>query len=509
MGKRLGIPILGVAVLVSLLIVYALGCGGGSTTTAAGDGGSVAVSGTLGTGYTPASASPASASPMSVSNGVVNRVMALPNFGGVLNANSITQAKTASVADDGTFSLSLGNDKNWVLVLEDTAATDLTERFVGYIALKVDPTSSLLSIPVSATSGTSLGLGTISKSGDTGITDNTASASDFMLTAGQLATLARTDDLFKSVKNLVINYNATTGSYIMPMPIFEFTGNIDGMDNAFPSASDYSYTSYQINLLPNMPGFTMDNVCGAAGATKVRLALYPPDGASVTDSLGSMTYDSTHPIENDFAECSTASDAAVEADEPTDTFPPPAGSGDFYANNREASKGYPVTLEFGRGGGEGLIGDVPAGYWRYEVNDVLAGQFDIAVASPWAGGLINAVVPVLKVNRDAITGLISSIDIKWYRPNDTYTGYVELTDISVLKQLVEFAVIELENWSGERRYENKFIDPSTVTSYTPTNPWYWNGTNSGDPTLEAWGIHLSYGSGGVNLFFSNRIASPM
>ena len=138
------------------------------------------------------------------------------------------------------------------------------------------------------------------------------------------------------------------------------------------------------------------------------------------------------------------------------------------------------------------------------MDNVVTGQFDIAVTSPWAGGLINAVVPVLKVNRDAGTGLISSIDIKWYRPNDTHDGYVELTDISVLRQLVEFAVIEIENWSGERRYENEFIDPSTVTSYTPTNTWYWNGTHPADTTLEAWGIHLSYGSGGVNLFFSNR-----
>lgn len=121
---------------------------------------------------------------------------------------------------------------------------------------------------------------------------------------------------------------------------------------------------------------------------------------------------------------------------------------------------------------------MPPGYWRYEVDNVVAGQFDIAVASPWVGGLVNAVVPVLKVNRDATTGLIGSIDIKWYRPNDTYTGYVALTDISVLKQLVEYANIELENWSAGRRYENKFIDPSTVNSYTPRT----RGTGT-EPTL--------------------------
>jgi len=504
MGKRKGIPILALAVLVSLHIVYALGCGGGGTTTATGGGGggSVAVSGTLGTGYTTPHASPASASTLSVSDGVVNRVTAIPNFGGVLNANSITQAKTASVAPDGTFSLSLENDKNWVLVLEDTDAVDLTERFVGYIALKVDPTSSLLSIPFSAASATSISLGTISKSGDTGITDDTAAASDFTLTAEQLGTLARTDDLFKSVKNLVINYNETTGSFIVPVPTFEFRGIYDGMDNQFADVADYSYRSYQILVLPNMPGFTINGVCGD-GEPKVSLALYPPAGESVTDREGTNIYDSENPITNDYAECSTASDDAIEANEPS-PFPPEPGYGDFYASNRDASLGFPVILEFGRGGGDGLVGDVPAGYWRYEVDNVVTGQFDIAVASPWSGGFIKAVVPVLKVNRDATTGRISSIDIKWFLPNDTYTGYVELTDISVLGQLVEIAVIELENYSGERRYENEFFDPSTVTSYTPTNEWYWNGTNPGDPTLEAWGIHLSYVSGGVNLFFSNH-----
>ncbi len=502
MGRRHRIPILGLAALASLLVVYAIGCGGGSSTPAAGGGGSVAVTGILGTGYSVTPASPESVSPKSVSDGVVNRVTALPNFGGVLNADSITQAKTASVAADGSFSLSLENDRNWILVLEDTEAGDLTERFVGYVALKVDPASSLLSLPVSAANTTSLNLGTISKSGDTGITDNAATTSDFTLTSDQLGTLARTDDLFKSVKNLVINYDGTTGSYIIPMPTFEFRGNYGGMDNQFASASDYSYRSYQISLLPNMPGFTIDNVCGAG---KVKLALFPPAGASVTDRLATTTYDNTHPISNDFAECSTASDGAVEADEPTSTFPPAAGVGDFYASNREASLGYPVGLEFGRGGGDGLIDNVPVGYWRYEVDNVVKGRFDIAVASPWSGGIIKAVVPVLRVNRDATTGLISSIDIKWYRPNDTYTGYVQLTDITVLTQLVEFTVIELENYSGtERRYENNFIDPSTVTSYTPTGTWYWGGTHPADNTLEASGIHLSYGSGGVNLFFSNH-----
>lgn len=499
MEKRYGIPFLGFAALVSLLIVYAIGCGGGSSTSTAGGSGTVMLSGTLGTGFSPASASPSSPFPRSVSDNVVNRVMAIPNFAGVLNANSITQARTAAVAADGSFSLSLENDRNWVLVLEDTDALDPTERFVGYVALQVDPTSSLLSIPVSAASASSLSIGTISRSGgDTGVTDNAVSASDFTMTAGELTTLARTDDLFKSVKNLVLNYNQATGSYIVPMPTFEFRGDYNSMDNAYAGAAGYVYRSYQISLLPNMPGFTIDDVCGS-GPTKVSLALYPPAGTSVSDGAGT-TYDDTTPIANDFAECSTASDGATEAKEPS--TPP---SGDFYASNREAGMGYPVTLEFGRGGGEGLVGDVPSGYWRYEVDNVLAGQFDVAVASPWQGGFLRAVVPVLKVNRSGSTGQISSIDIKWYRPNDTFTGYVELTDIAVLGQLMEFAVIELENWAGaERRYENSFLDPSAVTSYTPTNAWYWSGTNPGDPTQEAWGIHLSYGSAGVNLFFSNR-----
>lgn len=503
MRKGYGIQVLGIAVLVMLLIVYAIGCGGGGTTAAGG--GSVAISGTLGTGYSTVDPT----FPMSVRTRApvtfVNRIMALPNFRGALNANSITQAKTAPVAADGSFSLSLENDRNWLLVLENTNALDLTGRFVGYIALKVDPTSSLLSIPVSAASATSIGLGTISKSGDTGITDNAASTSDFTLDAGQLGALARTDDLFKSVKNLVINYDNTTGSYIIPMPTFEFRGIYYRMDNWFAIPEDYSYRSYQVSLLPNMPGFTIDNVCGAE---KVNLALYPPAGASVTDRLGINTYNSTNPITNDFAECSTVS-GVTEANEQTSTFPTPPGYGDFYASNREAGLGYPVALEFGRGGGDGLIDNVPTGYWRYEVDNVIKGQFDLAVASPWTGTRVNAVVPVLRVNRSATTGQITSIDIKWYRPDDTGPGYVELEDISVLRQLIEFAVIELENYSGgtRQRYESNFIDPSTVTSYIPTNTWYWNGTDSGS-TLEAQGIHLSYGSGGVNLFFSNHAPPP-
>ncbi len=502
MRKRYGFTILGPGALVALLFACALGCGGGSSS--GGGAGSVAVSGTLGTGFSPASGASMAASPRAASDNVVNRITALPNFAGVVNASSITQAKTATVAPDGSFSLSLDKDKNWILVLEDTESPSPGGRFVGYVALKVDSASSLLSLPISSASASSIDLGNISKEAgsDTGITDNNAQASDFTLTAGELGTLARTDDLFKSVKNLIVNYSEATGSYVVPMPIFEFRGVYDNMDNAFASASDYAYRAYQINVLPNMPGFTMNGVCGS-GQARVRLALYPPAGASVTDRLGTITYDMTHPIENDYAECSTASDGATEADEPSS--PPVAGSGDFYASNREASLGFPVTVEFGRGGGDGLVGPVPAGYWRYEVDNVVVGRFDIAVASPWVGGYINAPVPVLKVNRDAETGLIGSIDIKWYRPNDARTGYVEVTEIGMLKQLVEFTVVELENYLGaDRRYEHKFVNASTVTSYTPESQWYWRGTHPADPTLEATGIHISYGSGGVNLFFSNH-----
>lgn len=120
MGKRHGIPILMLAVLMSLLLVYALGCGGGGSTS--GRSGSLSVRGTLGTGYSPppdlrTSVSGPSTSRLSLSNGVVTRITALPNIGGALNANSIIQAKTSTVGADGTFSLSLDKDKNWVLVL--------------------------------------------------------------------------------------------------------------------------------------------------------------------------------------------------------------------------------------------------------------------------------------------------------------------------------------------------------------------------------------------------------
>lgn len=502
MGKRFGFPFLASAVFLFLGIFFTFSCGGGGSGSGGGGGDSVAVSGTLGTGYSTALAAPEAASPLSFSDGVVDQVVALPNYRGVMDADSIDQLKTAPVGTDGTFSLSLANDRNWVLVLEDTQASDLMERFVGYVALKVDTDSSLLSIPFSAVSVDSMDLGAISQSGDTGITDNAASASDFTMTAQQLGTLARTDDLFKSVKNLLVNHDGTTGSFILPMPVFEFSANLSAMDNSFSAPADYSYISYQVLLLPNMPGFTMSSVCGD-GVPRIDLSLYPPAGTSVMDTLTKYAYDGTNPITNDYAECSTGSDDAIEASEPSPETPVD-GSGDFYASDRQASMGYPVTLEFGRGGGNGLVGDVPSGIWQYEVDGVLKGQFDLAVASPWAGDFINALIPVLRINRDAGTGQISSIDIKWYRPNDSQDGYVELTDLGVLGQLVEFANIEIENYASGRRYENAFIDPSTTNSYTPTNLWYMNGTHPADSTLEAWGVHLSYGSAGVNLFFSNR-----
>jgi hypothetical protein len=150
-----------------------------------------------------------------------------------------------------------------------------------------------------------------------------------------------------------------------------------------------------------------------------------------------------------------------------------------------------------------LSGDIPPGYWMYYEADQLKGQFDLAVASPLGPtGEVKGFVPSIRVTKDG-TGVITSVDIKWYTWESTTSPSqcVEITDVSILRYLIGRGDVYFENTTGgTRTYESINFDPSLQTSIVPSLYTWYYGTD-GQPDRQVQGLGIFYSSGGIGYFF--------
>lgn len=457
-------------------------CGGGSS----GGGGAagpevVTLSGTLGGGYVPLSLG----GPRGLAVGTdVDRVIAIQSDQGRIGSFSMANSKSADINPDGTFSIALEKDMDWILVLVNTTAPLATDRFVGYIDLSAGGPNSLLLMPATETTASSHDLGSIVATGDTAVATNPLTTSQLSLTATQLGDLAKNDDRFKSVKNLVLNYDTTSGGYYTLRPDFKWRGAYASIQNAFPdlvaTPGFYTYNAYNFQLDSNSTEVTIQQI-GADGVPRVAVQLFTPAGTTASSISPARTYDDTvTPIANDGAVCSApAPDGSIEANDD-----------DFFSTNRYP----PISYSFGAS----LGGAIPAGYWSYKVGGVQRAQFDVAVAKPLdPSNKPLGVTPVIRVNTEAITNRITSIDIQWYYLDAGV--YVPLTDITMLSHLVGSGDIYLDNRMTGSAYESIQFNPSTDTSIVPPSTWYFN-TATG-PGFLAESIGIFYESSGVGFFF--------
>lgn len=419
----------------------------------------------------------------------VDKIIALKCLDGRIGADSMQNAVESVISsDNGSFNLVLEKDTNWILMLVNSAGVG-DAKFVGYVALDDGLGNSLLQIPVSTASDNSLDLGNLISDTDMAISDNTAiTASTFAMSASQLTDLARNDDFFKYVKNFYLNYN--NGIFWTLTPNFKWTGDYTTLTNT-PVAPAYTYYSYGFPLFSNSTDYDMDDFCGTNGADKVIMALHPPLGSEIPTRDYSITYTYDSPLSNT---------SVVTYTIKTDGYRQ-AGCSDMYV-----TEGNSPWLSYDIGPTP-LSGTIPAGLWTWAVTNTdtgigtVKGQFDMAVASPITGaGMVKGFVPVLKVNLDNDTNrLITSIDVIWFGLNDTGDGYDLVTDISVLKYLVNVANVELSDSAFIRR-ECREFNPSGTAIFTPVQTWYYNKPAAGDEDANY--IHVAYSSGGVGFMFS-------
>jgi hypothetical protein len=412
----------------------------------------------------------------------VDKILAIQSDRGYLGENSMETSRSAIINADGTFSISLETSKDWLLVLMDSTALG-SDQFVGYIALNAG-TENLLQVPASTSTITSLDLGTITASGDTGQSDAPIDGSDFSLTSTQLLDLAKNDDAFKSVKNFVINYDSATNVYYTLRPDFRWNGSYASINGAFQNPSGYIYANYSSQLDSNTTTININKICGYEPQVIVELA--PPSDVTTSDFFV-RTFNPGNPMSSANVICATAADNFIEA------YQDP-GNSDFFATNRYGGVSQSWAAP--------LSGTIPGGNWLYYEGEQQKGQFDLAVASPLRlDNTIKGFVPSPRINTDG-DGKITSVDIEWYSWDDLTSQYVKLTDIGVLRYLIGTGDVFFDNYTGDMRtYESIHFDPAVDTSVTPSQyTWYYGTAGPENQQLKGFGVF--YSSGGIGFFFN-------
>jgi hypothetical protein len=396
--------------------------------------------------------------------GSADRLVAFPIQNGLILPGGIQTMQSVAIAAGGTFSITLGDLSDWMLVLVDSRVTG-PGQFMGYVAATVGPGNTLLALPTSRSSGgTTIALGQVTPNasgpdGDTYASETTVSSSDFALTPEALSTIAQADNALKNLKNLLVNTQGTTFSALTPQ--FGFKG-VSVAENVFPDPSAYAIESfYKLQVETNHPAISVDLLCGAAPPT---VALADPVGIAI-DSTGAACA-GTSPTR-------TASNARFFLGEKTD--PGPYGSH--------------ASMVFGA-----YAGAIPAGGWTLTAGGTAAAVFDAAVASPDGGaGRPTGIVPVVRATTDG-SHRVTSFDVKWYAPN-VAGGFAAITDSAVFTHLlraVDFSVF------GPAGSENRMLDPSVTSTVVPTQNWYVSG---GEAALHADSVSVSVANGGVGRAF--------
>jgi hypothetical protein len=500
-SKVLLAVVLAAAVMAASVILGACSGGGSGGTPPAAPPAKVQLSGTI-TGYTVGKATygktfSAPASP-------IDTVVAIPMTRGTLDARNMESSVTGTIGGDGTFNLALPTDKDWLLVMIDSPNT-----FVGSIAISAG-SESILSLPATVSTLTSINLGTITGAGGDAVSSPTVTASDFGMNANQFTAFANSDDVFKNAKNIINNYNATgqAGSplWYQLRPDFTWDGDYDVINGAF-SGPTWTYQSYNFQMDTNATNLTIQNLCTNGTLTFVSVGWTPPVGATITMVGSSTTFSTGNPIMNSAATCTAyMSDGvpAIEASSSDYTRP-------FYATDAYGTLSYGMPAWFD--------GTIPPGDWTWSEGGVVKATFDPSVSTPVNGDGVRSLgyVPSIKLTTAGGVGTaITAVDVEWWyfdEALDSYTKVTSAADLAVMSHFIERAEIIIESAVGAttRRHSSFGFDP-TVPAELPlalpasgVNMWTYADTTCGSfLESDAGTVGVFYSSGGIGRYFFAR-----
>ncbi len=489
--------------------------GGGNADPVVG----LTVSGSLGAGYAlPGFAGTAT---------TVDQVWAVRlGFDGEASPDSIAGRQEFDIGEDGSFELALDADGDYVLLLVDSTAADKKDRIKAYVSIQ-DVDGSLMQIPAGDSGegdsggdhegdegggdheegegdsphedegdgeGGHLDLGECNEDGDEAVSTETLqdSADAFSLTLDQLQEIARTDDVLKVLKNVYVNYDEETDTYLEIWPFFGWQdtageiaiGNVFS-DPAVTVADHNNGFSYYFNT--NSAAYDFDTLCDQTQA----YTLNPPAQVEQVDGqAGPWTF--ADPWTNQGTSWNTGSSAC--------------GVGEMYASEESGDFGG-TSLTFNYAGGTFWKIPIVEGWWQLQVDGTKVFEFDGRLGSPFEeNDPAKPVVYIPSLKAVVTTGAISSFEMKWYLRNDGGT-YDEVTDLEMLDRSTASVVVSLTDYSGTSGNGGLRIEENAtmngLTAATPPSGWRFLGDGSTTSKV-AEEITITYEQRGIRFRFEWR-----
>ena len=419
----------------------------------------------------------------------VNQVVAIPSFQGHYGPADLENMQIANIGRDGSFSLTLTRSYDWVLLLVNSNETNPIDKVAGYVVASIDDNNTLIAFSGSDLS-TSLDLGTLVNSGNEAKSSASGAqtAASFNLTLDDLKTIAKSDDGYKFLINLYLNYDPVSKeAYTAQLQYGWQGGTIASAGNSDPQAaaiSNYQFAGFDISVeTAVMDESLKDGICGTTTAAE----LTPPADLSSVDN--SITWTSTSGFKNDGSGPNNTDLGFNNLGE--------ANASEWFQNGRyycyDDDFSAQITTDFGGaliGFGASLNIQIPAtgmpeGLWVYNVGGIDVAWFDLAVASPVsAPGVFDTTpVPGIRINHNG-DGQITGLVIKWFQYDVATSQYVLLTDaqVATMDSLVRDTFVDVMDEDGRDLDNPETIHLYSTDATEPTSDGLIDGSSIAFPT---------------------------
>ena len=412
---------------------------------------------------------------------VVTHVAAIPVVTEEVDAEKIQEtvdnAETLEVEDDGSFEANVSSDSNYLLLLINRDAESRENIVKGYISVQ-DGNETLVQFP------TEFALDDFALGNLTDDTEKSESVSESELAVSldkeTLGVWARVDDVLKMIQNYYTNYNQVTGEYYRLETTFEWEPDSYPINSRL-SPEDLDYSGFKLDIYTNA---ISDQKFRTYRDEERTIALFPPEGFINEDEL---VYEDGEPISN--------------KRHPNSSYDPKRT--DHYFQDEDLAMDDSTIWD-----GEFCfscyrtfdVDSVIPGTWylaegdssdRDQMNELAA--FDLGAASPFdEAGNPRVFLPAVTVKVEE-GYRITDVIVDFFQYNEVTGTYEPVAD-EVMNEQVSSLHVGLGDWNGDSSSSERIdehFNPITETYSDLEGEWYI-GDYPGEYDREAEIIGISY-----------------
>lgn len=396
---------------------------------------------------------------------------------------TVLPKREEQVNSDGSFSIPLSKNDDYILLLLNKWAGTKEELISGYIAINSGD-NNLILFPGSGIVE-DLNLGFLEPSAgeyvsEFGLTDKVSS---YSISLETLRELAKIDSVFKGLSNTYRNQDIDNGLYYHFQTEFSMYGDLYSSLQTYTVVEEYTYGGYRLNMTTNNT-FRLDYAAIANGEEII--TVIPPTDIFIHGD--DNPFNQERPFTNDGAV--VTSDLWEEA------------TATRFTNGIISGRYYNGVLHFDVGTGASLSGTPPSGLWYYETNGETFALAETSIISPLTPDeKVFLPVPSIRCITDS-QGRLESIDVQWYiLDGETYLP-VNNSDLFTNYFSDYYIVLEdadgLNSNGGLRIHENSTEISST---YQFTEDWHIRDNHTED-VLEVDYLHIDFSIHNIGMHFS-------